>query len=153
MLDEGGSTSTGETINATNLSETLCRVFKVEPPRTKYLHGWGENCLQAKLVVESWYLYLRDNYRNTIVFYIGIVDGESPLIVCLDVKTFSKTDNKCIRKEVTLRKPVSNNGKILSTYIALYNNTEPIMKSEIVLKSFPQLRKLWQGSRCERNIT
>lgn len=85
--------STGGIDNAAILCDVLGIPLKLEPPREKHLHGWGDQCLGARMTVCSWTLTILDTTGKPTAFTFDLVSGSSPLIIGMDVRAHCNTYN------------------------------------------------------------
>jgi len=82
------------------------------------MHGWGSECLDAKLIECSWTLTLFDlNGRQTSLTF-DLVQGRSPLILGLDVKEFSNTLNLKENPYIEFKRPFDTATRMFRTYIS-----------------------------------
>ena len=117
ILDEGAPTSTGGTENAATLCDILGTPLVLESPRDRYYHGWGEECLNPKLIVASWTLHVQDVEGKPTAFTFELVEGTSPLILGMDVRKYSNTFNLSDQKYIEMRRPTDSAPRTLFTYI------------------------------------
>lgn len=103
--------------NAADLFDALVIQLKVEEPRHTYMHGWGERCADANLVVFSWLLTIMDTNGPPTTLIFDLVRGESPLIIGMDVKQYSDTYNRTPQKSITYRRPGDVRPYTFHTYI------------------------------------
>lgn len=80
ILDSRAPTSTEGTYYPLMLADSLGLPFKLEPPRAVYEHGWGVECLNAKITRFTWYITVMDAEKQVKIIPFDLVDGHSPLI-------------------------------------------------------------------------
>ena len=91
ILDEGAPTSTGGIENATILCDILGIPLSLEPPWERYYHGWGQDCLNAKMTVCSWTMTVQDTRSKPTSFTFDLVEGNAPLILGMDIRQYTNT--------------------------------------------------------------
>lgn len=81
------------------------------------MHGWGDNCLDAKMIEFSWTLTIPDSNGLPTSFSFDLVAGSSPLIIGLDTKQYANTINLESHPYIEFRRPTDNNPRRFPTYI------------------------------------
>jgi len=104
----------------------------LHPPRAYYQHGWGVNCSEAKPIVASWYLTVDDVYHKPTTLVFDMVEGTSPLIIGLDVKRFSNTNNIRDPSTINFERPTDSSRRTFLTYITKDANDNDRLKLELV---------------------
>ena len=105
IIDEGAPSSTGGIINAAAVCDILGIEFKLHPPREHYEHGWGEQCHDPRPILASWTLTVMDRYSNPFALTFDLVQGESPLIIGLDVTEYADILNRELPSCITIQRP------------------------------------------------
>lgn len=54
------------------------------------MHGWGTKCAGVHRIINYWTLTVCDKFRGPKTFKIDIMEGESQVIIGLDVKSLSE---------------------------------------------------------------
>lgn len=118
IIDEGAPTSTGGMRNGAALCDQMDIAFQVDKPRASYLHGWGDKCADAKTIGFSWSTTIMgaNNWPETLT--LDLVDGESPLILGMDVRQYSDTCNQMYPSTIAFKRPHDKRVYTLYTYIA-----------------------------------
>lgn len=132
ILDEGAPTSTGGLINAARICDMLGISFSLDPPRSEYLHGWGTECAGARPILCSWDLKVSDAHGKPTTFTFDLVEGESPLILGLDVKRFANTDNLAAPPYIRFKRPQDIDTRVFHTYIEPDHDGNDRIRFEIV---------------------
>lgn len=81
------------------------------------MHGWGEDCLGAKPIVCSWTLTIHDVTGKPTALTFDLVQGNSPLIVGMDVRAYCNTYNLGDQKYISLKRPTDTQQRTLFTYL------------------------------------
>jgi len=70
IVGEGAPKSTGGIFDAAALCDAIGIMFDVDKPRDRYMHGWGDKCTDAMMILCSWNLTLMDihGYPVTLTF-------------------------------------------------------------------------------------
>lgn len=132
ILDEGAPTSTGGMTNATRICDLMGIPLSLDPPRSRYLHGWGINCEEARPVINSWDLNTQDKNGKPTTFTFDIVKGESPLILGLDVKRFATTDNMASPPYIRFKRPQDTEAREFRTYIESEDDGNDRIRFDII---------------------
>lgn len=101
----------------------------LDEPRDVYLHGWGDKCADAKIVKCSWSVTTHDIKGLPTTLTFDLVDGESPLILGLDVKRYANTYNLSSPPYVEFRRPSDNRPRKILTY---FGDGDSRLRLEIV---------------------
>lgn len=125
ILDDGAPTASGGIDNAAKLYNTLGLCLNLIPPRMLYINRWGINGTDAKPIVASWYLTVNKTKKNGNTFIFDLIDCERSLIVGLDVRRSSKTDNVSIPPIISLKRPTNSIVKDFYTYISNDDDQNP----------------------------
>lgn len=102
----------------------------------------------------SWYLTVNDTNKNATTFIFDVIDGESPLIVGLDVKRYSKTDNISIPTIISFQSLTDTNVKEVFTYISNDDDQNPRLRIEIAPHRGSSMKMLLSGilKQTEMNL-
>lgn len=117
IIDEGAPTSTGGTIEAAALCDMMAIPFEVHRPRAEYLHGWGTDCAGARPIKCTWHVTVMDTCGWPVTFEFDLVEGNSPLIIGLDLKRYSDTCNRSTPRTITFKRPNDVRVYTMYTYI------------------------------------
>lgn len=117
MMDEGAPTSIGGLNNAARLSDALGMPLQLSQPKSVYRHGWGDGCADPKTVVATWHLRTSDMNGKPTIIPFDIVEGESPLILGLDVKRFADTINLAQPSILKIKRPSDKAERHFHTYL------------------------------------
>lgn len=94
MLDEDVPNSTGRIINATRVCEAMEIPIKLRNMKNKYNHGWEVECLETTNITRTWNVMVDDLYGTPKLLCFDHVDGESPLMIVLEVKRYLENLNR-----------------------------------------------------------
>ena len=117
ILDEGAPTSTGGIENAITLCDVLGIPFEIDPPRERYYHGWGDQCLGARITICSWTITIHDIHGKPTSFTFDLVSGSSPLILGQEVREYCNTFNLTNQRYIQMRRPHDDAYRYLYTYL------------------------------------
>lgn len=145
ILDEGAPTSTGGIDNAAKLCNILGMNLKLKPSRSLYHHRWGMNAADSKHVVASWYLTINDLNKKSAMFVFDPVEGESPLLIGLDTKQYSTTDNLSKPTTNSFKTPTDLHVKSFYTYIAHNDGQHIKLRIEIASHQNSSVKTLLSG--------
>lgn len=94
----------------------MCQLLGIElvpsPPRAVYEHGWGMECTMAKITRHCWYLNIFVIEGRPTTLALDLVQGNSPLIIGLDVQKYGVTQNMRKKKYFKFRRPSDNHSRI-----------------------------------------
>lgn len=141
-------------MNAAKLCEYIGIPFTVRAPRGKYYHGWGTNCANPKPMIYTWDLYVIDaNGRNTTLTF-DLVDGESPLLIGLDVKRHSDTINIDGHSRIVIKRPHDEKPRVFLTYIMKDEGGDERMRMDIIPHAQSTNNTLMASTvkRCDINL-
>ena len=117
ILDEGAPTSTGSVQAAQRLCQIMGISLVLDSPSEVYLHGWGQKCLDAKLIRHSWTLTIPDRYGIPLSLTFDLTEGDDPLVVGLDVKEYADTINRGRERVLITERPDDKGPRTMPTYI------------------------------------
>lgn len=103
--------------NAATLCDMLGIPLLLDPPRDLYMHGWGQDCLDPKLIECSWTLTLHDIDGQPTSFTFDLVEGDSPLLLGLDIKQHSNTMNITTPRYIKFKRPEDKSPRRFVSYI------------------------------------
>lgn len=85
-------------IGRTNSALLFCELsnlkFSLHPPRESYIHGWGRDCHNARLVIRSWTVTVIDISDSSTTLNFDIIHRDAPLLIGLDLLCFSNCHNR-----------------------------------------------------------
>lgn len=84
ILDQGAPKYVGGIHTAVRLVDALGIPFTIEPPRSKYVQGFGANCSEDKTIIGPWTLPTQDIYGKRVSIPFDLFQGDKPLLVGLD---------------------------------------------------------------------
>lgn len=64
--------------------------------------------------------------------FLDLIDGDSPLIVGLNVRQFSNADNNTDSKTITFSRSIDGRGRTFNTFISLDSSKNPCLRIELV---------------------
>lgn len=131
VLDEGAPTSTGGLVNAARLSDMMGLEPMIDPPRERYLQGWGEQRADARPIVYTWNMVEMDTRNQSTAIAFDLVEGESPLIVGMDVKRYADTYNKTRPPTIVIKRPSDTAERVFHKYISKDYNGNDFVHVEI----------------------
>lgn len=117
IIDEGNPTSTAGIESIIRLCEILDRDVILDKPRARYRRGWGPAASDSAEIVASWCLYLQDMKQKTVAIIFDVTEDNSPVVIGMDIKKFSKTDNLSNPPHMMIRRPEDKGKRFLETYI------------------------------------
>lgn len=117
ILDKGAPTSTGSIEETTVLCGILQISLVLEPPRDRYMHGGGDQCLGAKMIICSWSLSVMDINGLPTTFNFDLVQGSSRLIISMGVKAYCNTFNTPEQKKIQMKRPGDKSERISHIYL------------------------------------
>lgn len=97
----------------------LDREVKLEKPRATYRRGWGPKSADSSDIVASWAMYVQDMNGRPAAITFDVANDESPLIIGMDLKWYSMTDNIATPPRIIMRRPTDNRTRILETYMTI----------------------------------
>lgn len=113
-----------------DLSAALGISFEVDPPRHIYARGWGFDCLNSHPVVCSWSIIVQDLNDRPIEITFDLFDDSSPLVIGLDLKQYTTTDNFNFR--LIIKRPTDKEERTLRTYMTNNSLTDCRIRAELV---------------------
>ena len=129
----------------------------LEPPREKYLHGWGDECLGARMTVCSWTLTINDIQGRPTSFTFDLVPGVSPLILGQEVREYCNTFNLAEQKYAEMRRPFDDAYRYLFTYLVTKDRRlrhdiapHPLSSKRTLLGNINSNAKIEQLAFCKR---
>lgn len=144
VYDPGAPRSIGGMHNAARLCEVLEIDFEIQPPQDLYMHGWGEQCHDPKPVIGVWEITLLDVNRNPCTLCFDLIEGDSVLVVGLDVGKFALQDNISQITTLKIKRPEDNSVRIFETYISIEDSNQIVQRLRIELAARP--------STCVRSL-
>ncbi|CDF33830.1 unnamed protein product [Chondrus crispus] len=139
IFDVGAPTSTGGLNQVTHICDVLGITLNVEPPRSEYMHGWGIDCLDAKQVVCSWNVTIADTEGKPTSLTFDIVEGDSPLVIGLDIGRHTDSHNLTDKPFIKILRPHDNAPRRFNTYIAADDKRNPdCIRMRVELAPRPQ---------------
>ena len=105
-------------MNSSRLADALGVPLYLEPIHRPYWHGWGDQCNDQKRVLYNWRVTVNDIHGNPTAFVFDLVDGESPLIVGLNLKKHADTLNRARPPRICFQRPCDTSERTFYTYIA-----------------------------------
>lgn len=132
FIDEGAPTLTGDMSNAAEIFDQLGINFTVEKLRVQYMHGWGENCVDAKPIRCSSNLTVFDanNWPATLSF--DLKDSSTPLRIRMDMSQYSHTCNQKWPRTINFKRPHDVRDYTLYKYITNETTGNQRMRLEVV---------------------
>ena len=91
--------------------------FEIDPPRERYYHGWGDECLGARMIVYSWTITIHDVHGKPTSFTFDLVSGNSPLILGQEIREHCNTFNLANEKYIQMRRPHDDDYRYHYTYL------------------------------------
>lgn len=129
---------------------TLCDILGVplvlDQPRDLYMHGWGQECLNAQMINCYWTLTLHCIHGLPTSFAFDLVQGSSPLLLGLDIKEFSNTCNLSNPRYIKFKRPTDTKPRRLFTYITT-DTRDHSLRIEIVSHRKYTIRSLMENVR------
>lgn len=116
--------------------------LNVSAPRNSYIHGWGTECSNGRMIKGSWKLTVMDNYNYPITLEFDIVDGHSPIILGLDTVQYADTYNRSRPRTLTIRRPQDKRAYTLHTYTADDETGNQRLRLQIVPHASSPIRTL-----------
>ncbi len=104
----------------------------LDPPRELYYHSWGCVGADPKPIVATWTLVVQDSGNRPTAIKFDLVNGESPLIVGLDVKRYSDTINTTKPSWIEFKRPSDTAARRFFTYIDEDEQQNGRLRIEIV---------------------
>lgn len=95
----------------------------LDKPKASYRRGWGPNGSDASEVIAAWTLYLQDMNNNPVSIPFDVTNDDSPIVVGMDVKQCTTTNNLCTPPTMTIRRPTDRSPRLLETYMT---NDDPL---------------------------
>lgn len=92
--------------------------FRVTAIESPYMHRWGNTCENAKPVEYQWTVTVNDVHKKPTSFCFDLVDGDSPMIIGLNLKKYSDTINRGTPNRLCFKRPSDNEDRVFYTYIA-----------------------------------
>lgn len=136
IIDEGNPTSTAGILAVVKLCDILNREVHLEDARAKYSRGWGPNSSDASCIVASWTLHMQDMDGKSVEINFDITNDESPVIIGMDLKRYSVTDNLSSPPQLTIKRPMDKEARRMETYMTV---NEPL-KARLRLLVVPVIR-------------
>lgn len=131
IIDEGAPTSTGGIHDATELCNSLGITLELDQPRSRYTHGWGMGCADAKDIICSWHLTVHDSKCTPCTISFDLVEGTSPLIIGLDLKQYANTCNLQCPPYISFKRPTDTKTFFFPTYITTDQQGNKRLRMEI----------------------
>lgn len=117
IMDERASVSIGGINNAASLCDAFGIPLVLSEPRLVYRNGWRDKCSDAKTVVSTWLLRKMDRNSTPTVIPLDMVEGDSPLILNLDIKRFSDIINLESTWVIKIKRPSDKKQREIITHI------------------------------------
>lgn len=125
-----------------SLFDVLDVNLKVENPWAHYIIGSGDSPSNARHIFCSWYLTIYDVNRHPVTMTFNLVDGQSPLIVRMDIRNFSDTCNRTWPPTIMFKGPGDVRDYTFHTYIVGDNCGDPTMMLYLVSHEHIPLKSL-----------
>lgn len=103
------------------------------------------NAADSKPVVASWNLTINDLNKKSTVFVFDLVEGDSPLIIGLDIRRYCNTDNLSKPSTISFKMPTDLHVKSFYTYIAPDNGQNMRLRIEIAPRKNSSIKILLSG--------
>lgn len=97
------------------LTEILLRIARC---REIYVHGWGNECLDAIPVIGTWELNTFDIKDLPCSFEFDIIRGSSPIIIGLDVGKYAIQNNLAHPPYLNVRRRSDATRRAFDTYVS-----------------------------------
>lgn len=161
ILDEGSPTSTGSVKAASTLCDAIGIPLTLDPPRDVYQRGWGPTASNAVLITSSWTLTIQDMHDKAVSLTFDLSEDDSPLVIGLDAKRHSITDNLSTPARLILNRPKDKGPRSLPCYFdnsdrlrqrlrALVVPSVPIISALAATAAWPNLRISTLAKRLHR---
>lgn len=118
ILDDGSPTSTGGMSSAIKLFEALGIAFDVRRPDKLYERGWGFQCQGASPIACSWSITVQDLAGSPTTFDFDLFRDDSPLIIGLDLRIHSNTENMGTGRAFKFKRPTDSDVRMFQTYVS-----------------------------------
>lgn len=118
ILDDGSPTSIGGMSSAIKLCEALGIPFKIRRPDKYYERGWGFQCQNSSVIACSWSITLQDISGRPTTFDFDLFRDESQLIIGLDLKAYSNTENMGMERLFKFKRPTDSEVRTFRTYMS-----------------------------------
>lgn len=138
VYDVGAPRSTGGINNAAALCDVLEVDFKITPPEFVYYHGWGDGCHDLRPIVGVWEITVMDKNHNPCTFSFDLVEGDSTLVVGLDVGKFAMQNNLSTEPFLHIKRPMDSSPRLIPTYISTNMENNLIERIRVELVPRPQ---------------
>lgn len=105
----------------------------------RYLHGWGNRYLDARVVVCSWALNVFDIDKNPTAITFDLVDGDSLLIIGWDDLRDCDIINRTKQRYVERYRPQDTSLRFVHTYMVPNNERLLVQVARHLLRSVGSL--------------
>lgn len=118
IIDEGNPTSTAGYSSIVKLCDVLNREVELDEPKALYQRGWGPAASDAASVIAAWRLHMQDVNRKPVVIVFDVTNDNSPIVIGMDIKRFTTTNNLSKPTFMYMRRPGDRGSRCLQTYLS-----------------------------------
>lgn len=93
--------------------------MELDEPRASYRQGWGPNASDSSDVIAAWTLFLQDMNNKSVSMIFDVTNDGSPIVVGMDVKKYTTTDNLSSPPTITMKRPTDHSERKLETYLTV----------------------------------
>lgn len=95
---------------------------RYKTPQNRYMHGWGVNLSDAKPIVRSWDLQIKDSKRKPTTLSFHVTKGNAPIIFGLHMIRYESKLSTAQRPRTIFRRPEGKGERKLNIYISQDEN-------------------------------
>lgn len=117
IIDEGNPTSTAGVLSIIKLCEILQRDVNLDAPKAQYSRGWGPNSTDPSTIIAAWTMLFQDMDNKAVAITFDVTDDDSPIIVGMDIKMHTITDNIANPPRILMKRPTDNEMRRMETYM------------------------------------
>lgn len=109
--------------------------YEVDPPRSVYYQGWGNDCTNPKVIVCTWALHTVNQSSNPVEIGFDLTDGDAPFILGIDFPQYADTCNTRDPRVIHFHRPRDAGICTMFSYISPDHYGNKRLSLEVVPKS------------------